>query len=46
MFKGFLGMHDEGIDGVGSIHGEIKVATPIRYRLDDLSCLLLAVSGF
>ena len=24
MFKGFLGTHDEGIDGVGSIHGEIK----------------------
>ena len=43
---GFLGTHDEGIDGVGSIHGEIKVATPIRYGLEDLSCLSSGFSGF
>ena len=36
--QGFIGTHDQGIDGVGSIHGEIKVATPIRYGLEDFSC--------
>ena len=35
MFQSFLGTHDEGIDSVDSIHGEIKVATPIRYGLED-----------
>ena len=46
MFKGFLGTHDEGIDGVGSIHGETKVATPIRYGLEDFSCLPSAFSRY
>ena len=46
LFKGILGTHDERIDGVGSIHGDIKVATPIRYGLEDLSCLPSAFSGF
>ena len=35
MFKGFLEAHDKGIDGVGSIHDEIKVVAP----MEDLSCL-------
>ena len=39
MFKGFLGTHGEGIDGVDSSHCETKVATPIRYVLEDFSCL-------
>ena len=34
VFKGFLGRHDEGIDGVGSIHGETKLATLVRYGLE------------
>ena len=46
MFEGFLGTHDEGIDGVGSIHGEIQVATSTRYGLEDLSCPPSAFSGF
>ena len=46
MFEGFLGTHDEGVDGVGSIHGEIKVGTPIQFGLEDLSCLPSAFSGF
>ena len=35
----------QGMD-VGSIHGAIKVATPMRYGLEDLSCLFSAFSGF
>ena len=30
MFKGFVEAHDEGIDGVGSIHDEIKVIAPME----------------
>ena len=33
--QGFCGgAHDEGTDGVGSIHNEIKATTPIRYGLE------------
>ena len=46
ILEGFLRTHDEGMDGVVSIHGEIKVAAPIRYGLEDLSCLPSAFSGF
>ena len=45
MFKGFLGTHD-GIDGVGSIHGEIKVASPIRYGLEICLVFCPDFSGF
>ena len=38
-FEVFLGTRDGRVDGVGSIHGEIKVATPIPYGLEDLPCL-------
>ena len=40
MFKGFLKAHDEGIDGVGSIHDEIKVVA----RMKDLSLLRALIS--
>ena len=38
--------HDEGIDDVLSIHGEINVATPILHGLETWSCLFFAFSPF
>ena len=43
MFEGFLGTHDEGVEGVCSVHGETKVAILILYGLEDLPS---AFSGF
>ena len=34
--QNFIGVHEEGIDGVGSIYNEIKVVAPTRYGLEDL----------
>ena len=38
--------HDEGIDGVVSSTVKIKVVAPIRYGLEDQSCLPSQMSFF